>query len=312
MNSNIEDLLLRLNIDIVREHNDEYLCHCPAHLARTGKEDRNPSWWINADTGMHICFSCGFKGGLGTLIEQVQGINYEEAKTWINESYNDLNERLTKALKVEKEVETQSQPITESMLSAFVDPPQEVLLDRGISLAAAQYYEIKWSEQSKSWITVIRDPITKSLLGWQEKGHGTRYFKNWPTGVQKSKSLFGYKQFVEQGLDRMIVVESPLDVARLLSVGVFGGASTYGAIVSSYQINLIRFAKEVLFALDNDEAGRKSSLELLNACKSMGIDGKFFNYSHTDMKDIGAMSKDEILIGIDSAKHYVRGVKAII
>ncbi len=312
MNSNIEDLLSRLNIDIIRQNNDEYLCHCPAHLSRTGKEDRNPSWWINSETGMHICFSCGFKGGLGTLIEHVQGISHEEAKKWIDEGYNDLNERLERALKVEKEVESQSQPITESMLSAFVDPPQEALKDRGISLAAARHFEIKWSEQSKSWITVIRDPITKVLLGWQEKGHGTRYFKNWPTGVQKSKCLFGYKQFVDQGLYRMIVVESPLDVARLLSVGVFGGVSTYGAIVSTNQINLIRSAKEVVFALDNDEAGRKSSLEMLNLCKTMGIEGKFFSYLHTTMKDVGAMSREEILSGIDAAKHYVRGVKAII
>lgn len=312
MSSNIEELLSRLDISIIREKGDEYLCHCPAHLSRTGKEDRNPSWWINSETGMHICFSCGFKGGLSTLIEQVQGLNYEEAKKWIDEGYNDLNERLERALKVEKEVVDQTQPITESMLAAFTDPPKEALEDRGISLAAAKHYEIKWSEQSKSWITVIRDPISGALLGWQEKGHGTRYFKNWPTGVQKSKCLFGYKQFVDQGLYRITVVESPLDVARLLSVGVFGGVSTYGAIVSANQLNVIRSANEVLFALDNDEAGRKSSLEMLNACKSMGINGKFFNYSHTDMKDVGAMSREEIVTGIETARHYVRGARAIL
>lgn len=312
MSSNIEELLSRLDISIIRENGDEYLCHCPAHLSRTGKEDRNPSWWINSETGMHICFSCGFKGGLSTLIEQVQGLNYEEAKKWIDEGYNDLNERLERALKVEKEVVDQTQPITESMLAAFTDPPKEALEDRGISLAAAKHYEIKWSEQSKSWITVIRDPISGALLGWQEKGHGTRYFKNWPTGVQKSKCLFGYKQFVDQGLYRITVVESPLDVARLLSVGVFGGVSTYGAIVSANQLNVIRSANEVLFALDNDEAGRKSSLEMLNACKSMGINGKFFNYSHTDMKDVGAMSREEIVTGIETARHYVRGARAIL
>lgn len=312
MSSNIDDLLVRLNIDVIRQHDDEYLCHCPAHLSRTGKEDRNPSWWINSETGMHICFSCGFKGGIGTLIEHTQGISYEEAKKWIDEGYNDLNERLQRALKVEKETVEQSQPVTESMLAAFVEPPKEVLNDRGLSLAAVNYYEIKWSDLSKSWITVIRDPITGALLGWQEKGHGTRYFKNWPTGVQKSKCLFGYKQFVDQSLYRMIVVESPLDVARLLSVGITGGVSTYGAIISSNQLNIIRSAKEVLFALDNDEAGRKASLEMLNACKNMGINGKFFNYSHTDMKDVGAMGREEIVTGIETARHYVRGARAIL
>jgi len=37
----------------------------------------------------------------------------------------------------------------------------------------------------------------------------------------------------------------------------------------------------------------------------------FFNYAHTDMKDIGAMSRLEILTGLDNAKHSVNGLGAI-
>lgn len=307
--SEIEDLLSRLNINIIRENGDEFLCHCPAHFIRTGKEDRNPSWWINNKTGKHICFSCGFKGGLSTLIEHVQGINYEDAKTWITDGYGDLNKRLERALHVEAKKENEIISVTESMLSAFTEPPSEVLIDRGISLAAANYYEIKWSQRTSSWITVMRDPVTETLLGWQEKGHGTRYFKNWPTGIQKSNCLFGYGRFSE---NQMIVLESPLDVARLATVGVGGGVSTYGAIISPNQINLIKSAKEVIFALDNDDAGRKASLDILKVCQTIGINARFFNYKHTNMKDVGAMSKDEILIGLNSAKHYVRGVRAIV
>jgi DNA primase len=309
MNSDITDLLSRLDIDVIRENGNEYLCHCPAHLERTGKEDRNPSWWINANTGMHICFSCGFKGGLSTLIEQVQGIANEDIKSWISTDFNNLNKKLERALKTEQVDVKDTIPITESMLSAFTDPPAEVLVDRGLSLLAAQHYEVKWSSKTFSWITIMRDPVTSKLVGWQEKGHKTRYFKNWPTGVQKSNCLFGYQQF---NTDRIIVVESPLDVVRLASVGVMGGVSTYGSIISSTQLNLIRSAKEVLFALDNDVAGKKASLDVLNLCQSFNINAKFFNYSHTEMKDIGAMSKEEILNGIDSAKHYVRGARAII
>jgi len=39
----------------------------------------------------------------------------------------------------------------------------------------------------------------------------------------------------------------------------------------------------------------------------MGKEAWFFNYSHTDMKDVGAMSKVEIESGLETAKHMVRG-----
>ena len=56
----MEDLLERLSIEVVSIHGDEIKAHCPAHLERKGREDTNPSWYINADTGVHNCFSCHF------------------------------------------------------------------------------------------------------------------------------------------------------------------------------------------------------------------------------------------------------------
>jgi DNA primase len=105
----------------------------------------------------------------------------------------------------------------------------------------------------------------------------------------------------------MIAVESPLDVVRLASVGITGGVATYGAIVSTAQFNLLRGAERLIFALDNDNAGQSASMTMLELCKEMGKEAWFFNYSHTDMKDVGAMSKVEIESGLETAKHMVRG-----
>jgi len=303
----MEETLSRLGLEVVSVNGFEVQAHCPAHLQRTGKEDRNPSWWINADTGAHLCFSCGFKGGLQSLVSYVQGIDYEQVTAWLGSGERNLSAALEKAVRP-KEVYQEVTHITESMLSAFVDPPSEALLSRGLSANAAKYYEVLWDARNSNWITVIRDHHGK-LMGWQEKGYTSRYFRNYPTGVQKSLSLFGYDQF--NGGD-MIVVESPLDVVRLASIGILGGVSTYGSAVSKEQFQLIRSASRIIFAMDNDDAGRSSSLSLLQLCQDSGTEAYFFNYSHTDMKDVGAMSKSEINTGIDSAKHYVRGQKALL
>ena len=64
--------------------------------------------------------------------------------------------------------------------------------------------------------------------------------------------------------------------------------------------------------MDNDDAGKQSNKELLNACKSYWFEAWFFDYSHTDCKDIGGMSKSEILDGLRSAKHMLHGDKALV
>jgi 5S rRNA maturation endonuclease (ribonuclease M5) len=299
----MENVLDRLGIEIISVTGDEIKAHCPAHLSRTGKIDNNPSWSINADTGAHNCFSCKFRGSLQYLVEYCQGVGFDEAKVWLNTGERNLSKAYERLI-MPTPIDSEPNPITESMLSAFTTPPKEALASRGITETAASYFEILWDAQHENWITVIRDPYTNKLLGWQEKGYKGRYFRNYPVGVNKSTAVFGYMQ---NNGDEMIVVESPLDVARLASVGILGGVSTYGSAVSNAQLKLIRSANKVIFAMDNDEAGRVSSKALMDYAKEMRMECWFFDYSSTDMKDVGGMSKAEIVYGLENANHLIRG-----
>ena len=304
----MEDLLDRLGIEIVSITGDEIKGHCPAHLERKGKIDSNPSWSINADTGMHNCFSCHFKGSSISLIEYVQGYDSDTAKTWLNSGERDLTkayERLTAPAPLVEEFVR----ITESMLSAFTNPPVYALQTRGITPIAASYYKILWDSYNESWILPLRNPYNNQLIGWQEKWLKERRFNNYPPKINKSSSLFGYEQYRDGD---MIVVESPLDCARLASVGIFGGVSTCGSGVSKDQINLIRGADKIIFAMDNDQAGLSSSSALLDYSKAMGFECWFFNYGDCNQKDIGGMSKDEILFGLNNARHSLYGKRAFL
>jgi len=300
------DTLTRLGIEIIGSRGYEIQAHCPAHLERTGKEDRNPSWFINADSGAHNCFSCGWKGSLYSLIAYVTGVDYEKATEWLG-STDSLVSRFQRLTREEQPKIEEPTHITESMLSAFTEPPAEALLSRGLRRASALVYELKWDERNKNWIIPIRDPLTNKLIGWQEKGYDHRYFNNKPAGIKKSETLFGYAQYSQGDL---VVVESPLDVVRLVSLG-FAGVATYGATVSKAQFNLIRGADRIIFAMDNDDAGRASSLALLHMCEEFNTEAWFFNYAGIEVKDVGAMTLDEVRSGITTAKHMVKGDKAI-
>jgi DNA primase len=311
----MERVLERLNIDPINVRGNEILALCPGHKEITGKEDHNPSWWINAETGAHICFSCGFKGSVFGLIATVQGLtdangllDYADAKDWLYLSFDNLSIGIDE----EEEEESVFKPVTdisEARLALFTYPPEHALKARGLTLAAAEKHQILWDPQHSNWITVIRDPYSNKLRGWQEKGFSRRYFNNYPQGVEKSTTLFGFNRY-EGG--QMIVVESPLDVARLESVGIKGGVSTYGSLFSNVQLNLILEADEIVFAFDNDESGKGSSQKMLELSVSRGFEAWFFNYSHTEMKDVGAMSRSEIFTGLETAKHSVHGMRAIL
>ena len=303
----MEGVLDRLGIEVISITGDEIKGHCPAHLERTGKEDGNPSWFINADSGVHHCFSCGFRGSVNSLVEYTQGISYDDTKSWLGSGERNLSKAFARLLD-RPVLEEVSNPITESMLSAFVNPPAEALASRGLTLSSAQKYEILWDKLKNTWIIPMRDAVTGELLGWQEKGYGNRYFMNFPKGMKKSTTVFGIQKYTR---GTMVVVESPLDVVRLDSVGVPGGVATYGCAVSHAQVNVIRGADRIVFAMDNDKAGRKGSYELLDAAKQMGFEAWFFDYSNTDRKDVGGMSKAEILYGLEHAKHSMHGKRAV-
>lgn len=304
----MEDFLHGLGIETYGVRGSEIKALCPGHFERTGKEDRNPSWSINADTGAHNCFSCGFRGGLQYLVSYVNGIPFEEAEEWVKTTTGDLSTKLERALapKLEKNIELIY--LTDANLAAYSVPSFETLKPRGIIFDSAVKYEILYDARKDCWILPIRDFHGK-LLGWQEKGIRGRYFNNYPAGVKKSESLFGYKQYKGGA---MVVVESPLDVARMDSVGVSGGVATYGTSVSKEQLMAIKGADRVIFAMDNDEAGKKAATDLLYRSRKLGFECWFFDYSHTECKDVGGMSKAEILTGIQNAKHSLHGERAIV
>jgi len=307
----VERTLLRLSIVSI-PRNRELGALCPMHEYRTGKKDNNPSWSINAVTGAHNCFSCGYKGNLLTLISDLLEYgDLEKAKSWLRTDVeldiDFISRQLDEARKTYIHL-PKLVPMSEARLAIFSDVPEWAAKARDISIDACHKYGVRWQANDSSWILPIRTLDHNKLFGWQEKGQLSRRFFNRPPGVPKSKTLFGLDCW--DG-DQMIVVESPLDAVKLSSVGIQGGVATYGAIVSDDQIDIMRRAKTLVIALDNDGPGKKASSQLLSAFRKGGLECWFFNYGDFQVKDIGDMSLDQIHWGIDNARHCVLGEAAI-
>ncbi|CAB4166948.1 Bacterial DnaG primase, TOPRIM domain [uncultured Caudovirales phage] len=305
----VERVLLSLDIALVAQRGEEVQGLCPMHKARTGKEDHNPSWWINSITGAHICFSCGYKGNVYTLVADLKGMDYFDAKDYVDSSAELDVDVLLKRIRELPQYVSVEEPITmsEARLAVFIDPPENELRKRFISAEAAKHHNVLWDANNSAWILPIRDPNDYSLWGWQEKGARGRFFRNQPQGVKKSKTVFGVEVMTTKTL---VVVESPLDVPRLATAGIDGAISTYGAIISEEQVKIMRRATKVIAAFDKDDAGMHANEAIRVFARKYGIELAYFNYTGIDVKDPGDMTAKEIQQGVATARDMIYGKEA--
>lgn len=288
--------LAELGVDVVREcHKDsgsEVLAKCPMHLARTGKEDAHPSFWVNAMSGCFICFSCQYSGNFSQLVCDALDLTPSEAGRWIITRRKGLSRRRREEPRSERAIVGQFE------YSRMGEPPLEALRDRGLSRIAAQTYGVRWNDGA--WILPIRNQWGE-IMGWQEKKGHT--FLNRPNDVKKSMSLFGLDRFTQGSV--AILVESPLDAVRIGSVGIPGALAAFGAAVSDVQMRLIKQrASSLILALDNpfvDRAGRDAADQIYRRWSSYGMNIKIFNYRDMTGKDPGELTNVEIEHGINTA-----------
>lgn len=283
----VETILTQIKIDYQLK-GDEAFASCPFH------HDSGDSWSVNVNTGIHHCFSCGFKGNLASLVAFMLGLSYAEAVAWITTRIG-----MSKAKQWLESKGSQPQTelrLTDADLALFVPPPRKALESRKITAEAAELYGVLWNPGKNSWIFPIRDAKNNSLMGWQEK-YG-RVFRNYPVSCKKSETLFGIRNATDGGT--VILVESPVDSVRCFSSGGGTGLSSYGVSVSNSQLSLIHSrADRLILALDNDRYGMAETDRICRVFKQIPV--YVFDYGLNRAKDIGELTDEQIRWGIKNA-----------
>jgi DNA primase len=292
---NVTACLDEIGLDY-KVNGDEIHMPCPMHEARTGKKDKHPSFSINSDAGYFNCFSCGYRGPFVVLVKDVLDIPYSDAAVWVRGRGGIERVKKFLAKKQPSQVDT-TKHINEASLALYVTPPLAACAERMFFPQDAEAAGVLWDPKRDMWIVPVRCPDTGMLWGWQEKN--SRYFRNRPNSMTKSKTLFGLHTYED---DLAILVESPLDVARLRAAGYKAGLAAFGAGVSDAQMSLIRdHFDTVVIALDNDKAGAEACARLRKEWVGRGLTLRFLDYSHTSAKDPGDMTDSEITYAVDNA-----------
>lgn len=263
---------------------------CPYH------DDRHAgSFSVKLDTGENYCFSCATGGGFDRIVSAILRCDPFTAGRWCRDRAYDTDVPFGhEELEYSSAKIDTSEQVNEASLALCTAPPADALEGRQITAEAAQSFGLLWDKGT--WIIPVRDPHSGTLWGWQAKRD--RFFRNYPPGVAKSKTLFGINSFVTGGV--AILVESPLDAARLASAGYPGAVSSYGVGVSDEQLSLVTYyARGLVLALDNDMPGMMKTADI---CQNYHVlDVQVFNYGAIRAKDVGEMSNEQIRWGMDNA-----------
>jgi hypothetical protein len=142
------------------------------------------------------------------------------------------------------------------------------LASRGITDDTASALQIGWDTEDNR--IIFPHFWDGKLVGWQKRSlppgpdwpataNQNPKYKNSP-GFPKVETLYRY----DPTADHLVVVESPMSVARAHSLGMTNVTATFGAKISEHQIRLLRRTPRITVWMDPDPAGQVAERKLVS------------------------------------------------
>lgn len=285
------EVLEELGVRVHHVSEKELQGYCPVHHLKEGVEQSKPKWYMNAETGAWICFTCGQRGSLPYLVSALGGdpdsvehlltsAAVTTASRWVQDrDGNEIEERVL---------------VDPVLFDANPRPSQRVMDLKDVDEHTVARYNVRWDAKGKCWLFPIYG-FDGQLMGWQEKSKG--YFMNVPQDMKKGESLFGWHTYRRGPL---VVVESPIDAVRLASYG-HAAVATMGSFVTDTQLSYLAGADRLVLAFDNDDAGDHATEHVASALKHHP-QLRFFKYPHRSRgTDPGELSPRQLLDGVEGA-----------
>lgn len=289
----ISEVLGVCGVTVGSELDTHYLVFCPFHYNKN-----TPACEVDKEKGLFICFSCGERGTLLDLVMRTTNRNYFEASRVISNATKNIDF----AAKIEKEIIVKEEfpifdiELIERLNKDLLDSDRAVqyFKSRNIHLDAIKHFKLGYSEK-QDMVTVPVYSHTDICVGFVGRSVEGKSFKN-STGLPRNKVLFNLNN---SKFSDIVIVESSFDAIRLWQLNI-PAVATLGANLGKNQISLLnKYAKKIILAMDQDEAGKKLTNSIHAGVQNIPImtlevpDG---------LKDIGDMNDKEIVYAYNNLK----------
>lgn len=246
--------------------------------------DANPSAAVNVEKRKFICYASKWKGDLFHLVMKMEGKDsFSDALLAVSDlihagpdDVEGFKEKVIKALAAPGAYAIALPSYGDSILNRWTqwDIPHPYLTQRGIGPEAVELLKLGWDDQENR--IVFPHFFRGKLVGFQKRSIPAG--PDWPPslvqepkyksslGFPKAETLYGYDLCCEHASVRdthVVVVESPMSVARAWSLGITNVVATFGAKVTPNQLQLLEDFASVTVWFDDDPAGRAGERNLV-------------------------------------------------
>jgi DNA primase len=305
----IRAVLRAINVEIVSQTGNDFLCLCPFHGNRN-----TPSFSVSKERGAFICFnpSCGEAGSIIELVKKMTDRNDFESIRLIaskeEEIVEDFEERLSDMLVDSEDLKEFDMAIIAKLSSEMSggNAGRDYMHMRGFNDQTILDFDIGFSS-NQQMVTVPVHSADGKCIGIVGRHITEKRFKNSP-GLPKSKTVFNIHR-AKKVSPVAIVTEASFDAMRLHQAGFPNGVATLGGHISNDSINLLnKYFTKVIIMTDNDQAGRELGLAIVKKLKGKEVLWAVYDqstiYPH-GAKDVGDMTDEEIKHCVNNAiPHY--------
>lgn len=261
--------LLKVNYN----NENNIMISCPFH---SNGQERRPSCGIRKDQNVGHCFTCGWKGGIESVISKTLDFTDSETKQWLNNNFGitDLWSRQKQEEKSDEFVPLKRKKsnisfeypgFTDEELSSY-SYFHPYMYERGLNDFVINSCDIGYDSNSDS-ITFPVYTLNGKPAFIARRSVKTKFF-NYPSGVKKPLYL-GEK--VQQGCEELWVCESCLD-ALIVVKNKIPAVALMGLGSKNQISDLVSLrCKNYVLALDNDSSGKKAMDNLYNNLKNIGV-----------------------------------------
>lgn len=291
----VSEILRICGVSVGTELETHFLVYCPFHYNKN-----TPACEVDKEKGLFICFSCGENGTILDLVMRTTNRNYFEASRVISNAAKtvDFESRIDKMVEVKDEFE-EFDPVLIRKLHNNILETEEGLAyfrTRKIEIDAVKFFKLGYSI-NQGMVTVpiyTHDNICVGFVGRSIEG---KSFKN-STGLPRNKVLFNLNNVKYKNIT---IVESSFDAIRLWQLNI-PAVATLGANLGKNQISLLRkYAKSIVLASDQDEAGMQLESKLVKALPEKQISKIQFP---DGLKDIGDMTDEQIVSAFNQVSSF--------
>lgn len=255
----------------MRQKKDELIGSCPFH------KESKPSFHVSLIKNAFQCFGCKAKGNILDFVQQKESVELREAGVLIHQWFG-IGQEPIAAPEAKKEVKEPELAKGEEIINPplkfalKVDPDHPYLKERGLAKETIEHFGLGYCSKG-----LMKERI--AIPVHNDKGELVAYAGRWPgdppgeegkyklpPGFQKHLVLFNLNRAVNETSEKkIVVVEGFFDCFRVWQAGYKNVVALMGSSLSKEQEELlVNHAKMVALMLDQDEAGRRATQEILS------------------------------------------------